>query len=136
MLWSPVGLGVADVEDKVVQNLGTHARVAYFGMKLHGKHLLRGILDRSKRIGRLSCQRESWRQLHSFVHVRHPDFQRFWQSGEELGFCDDLDFSVPILALLRGIYFSAEHMNHQLQAITDAQHWHTELEDARIGVGS
>src|SRR5439155_25122691 len=74
MLWSPIGLSVADVEYKIAQNFCAHPRVAYFGMKLHGKHLLHGILNCSKRIGRLGYERKAGRQLHCFVAMRHPDF--------------------------------------------------------------
>src|SRR5437899_6604358 len=94
MLRSPIGLSVADVEYKIAQNFCAHARVAHLGMKLHGKHLLRGILDCGERIGRLSYKRKARRQLDCFVAVRHPDFQRFWQPAKELRFCNNLDLSV------------------------------------------
>src|SRR5438552_2420420 len=55
--------------------------------------------------------------------------------GEELGFCNDLDFSMPILALLCRIYFSAEHVDHQLQSITNPQNGHSEFENAWVSVG-
>src|SRR5206468_13053825 len=136
VLWSPIKLSAADVEHKVAQNLCAHARVAYFGMKLHGKHLLCGILNCSKRIGRLGYKRKAGRQLHCFVAMRHPDFQRFWQSAEELGFCNNLDLSVSILARLGGIHFSAEHVNHQLQSVTNPQNGHSEFKNAWVRVGS
>src|SRR5437016_4941541 len=136
MLRSPIGLSVADVEYEIAENFCAHAGVAYFGMKLHGKHLLRRILDCGERTGRLGYKRKAGRQLHCFVAVRHPDFQRFWQSAEELGFCNNLDLSMPILALFRRIYFSAEHVDHQLQSITNPQNGHSEFKNAWVRVGS
>ena len=42
---------------------------------------------------------------------------------------------MSVLAALRSADFAAEHMHHQLQAITDTKHRKTEIEHVAVGAG-
>ena len=44
--------------------------------------------------------------------------------------------SVSILPVLRFFYLASQMVDHELQAIADAEHRHTEIENAQVGAGS
>ncbi len=112
----------------------------HFGMKLHRVIFLRGVLDGGDRVGGAADQLEAGRKLHGLVAVRHPDCQWPLQTFEQRGIAaEQFHLRVAVLALVGGAHFAAQLVHHELQAVADAQHRQSEVQDAlvrwrRIGV--
>ncbi len=76
------------------------------------------------------------------VAVRHPHRQRTLQSLEQRRVnrrAQQFHLRVAVLALVGGAHFAAQLVHHELQAVTDAQHRQSEMQDAlvrrrRVGV--
>jgi hypothetical protein len=45
------------------------------------------------------------------------------------------NIGVTVFAFVRGAHFAAQHVDHKLQAVTDAKHGQAEFEYSRVGVG-
>ena len=128
------GFSAADLEDEVAQDLRALRRVMNLGMKLHGIPLLRRILDRGHRIRCLADQLEARRQLQRLVAVRHPHRQRTLQAFEQRRVvAQQLNLRVAVLALVGGADFAAQLVHHELQAVADAQHRQSKMQDALVG---
>ncbi len=68
--------------------------------------------------------------------MRHPDVQRAGESFEEGAIvAQQFDVGVPVLALLAGTDFAAELVGHEMQAVTDAEHRHAEMQHLVIHGG-
>ena len=84
VLRSPGGLGAADYESEVAQDIGAGLSVAYFRVELYREHFFGGIFDGGDCVGRTGGQVETGGQLHGFVAVRHPDGKVLRQTAKQV----------------------------------------------------
>ena len=109
-------------------------------MELDGEILLRRVLNGGDGVRGLADQLEAGRQLDGFVAMRHPHRQRPAQALEQRSVvAQQFHLGVTVLALVSGAHLAAQLVHHELQAVTDAQHRHAEMQDSlvrrrRIGV--
>ena len=132
MLRRPHGLRSADLKHEVAKNLRAVPRVVYFRMELHGKPLLRHVLNSRNRMNGLGSQLKSGRQLQSLVPMRHPNSLLLSQALKQHRLGDDVDLRVSILPLIRRAHLAAQRVHHELQSVTDPQHRQPQFEDSRI----
>ena len=131
-----LGCEAADVEDEVAQDGSSLLRVVDLGMKLHGVVLARGILEGRLGVRGLRDKLEARRKLLGFVAVRHPDVQRAGETLEEGAVvAQEFDVGVSVLALVAGTDLAAQLLRHEVQAVTDAEHGHSEMQHLLVGRG-
>ncbi len=131
----PVGLGVADTEEEVAQQLGSLRCVPDLGVELHRPDVARGIGDAGHGIGGAGGERKAGGQFQGFIAMGHPDVERFREAGKQrnLRAGHDGDLGMAVLALIRGAHLAAEMMSDKLQAIADAEDRESQGQDGGIG---
>ena len=77
-------------------------------------------------------QLKTRRQFQRFVAMRHPHRKFFGQSLKKKRIGNDIDFSVPVLALVGGTHLASQRVHHELQSIADAKHRQAQFEEARV----
>ncbi len=130
----PVGLGVADAEEEVAQQLGSPGGVPDLGMKLHRPDVARGIGDTGHGIGGTRGQSKSGGQLQGLISMRHPDVEGLRQAGKQgdLGARHDRHLGRAVLALFRGAHLSTQVVGKKLQAIADAENRQSQSQHLRV----
>jgi hypothetical protein len=114
VLRSPGGLGAADRDGEIAQDVGARLSVAHLGVELHGEHLLRRILDGGDGIRRTGSQVKAGGQLRGFVAVRHPDVKLPGYVLKQERVVFDFDVGVAVFTFFRREDLTAEDMHHQL----------------------
>ena len=132
----PVRLAVAQTEDEVAQHVGADQGVGHLRVELdgHERHV-RVAHGRAGRVRTGGGDREPGGQLLDPVAVAHPHLVvrgRGLHAGEQAAGVVDLQLRRAELALLRLLHPAAQLHGHQLRAVTDAEHRHAQVEEARV----
>lgn len=136
VLGGPVGLGRADVEHEVFEQLGPLLGVIHLGMELDGPDALFFVGDAGQGAGGLRGLGEAFGQGDGGVAVGHPDVDLGGQAGEEAVVRADADPGVAVFALFGGLDLAAEVMRDELQAVADAEDRQAGGEDLGVSRGS
>ncbi|MPM59468.1 hypothetical protein SDC9_106310 [bioreactor metagenome] len=136
-LHGPVAGTAADTVAEVGQNGFAVGRMHHFGMELDAVEL--ALCDRDRAEFGVAGGRQHFeggvRRGGHFVAVRHPDLNFPGQSGEKLAaVAGDPEHGFAIFARGAGLNLAAEREGHDLEPVTDAEHWNAELENGRIAL--
>src|SRR5947209_5129416 len=108
---------MADVIDKVLQNLFAARRVRDFGMKLQAVEFALSIFDRGKiRALRPPGGKEAFWQCRHLVAVAIPNVELIAEAIEQLRTVGDLQHSRAVFAPAGKNDFTAEMMRHLHQS--------------------
>src|SRR5580704_19759627 len=103
-------------------------------MELHRIPLLRRILDSSYCIRRGGNQLEAGGELKRFIAVRHPDRHRALQALKKLRVvAQQLYFGMAVFALVGRADFSSQLVDHELQAVADAEDRQAKVQHLLVG---
>ena len=132
----PGRLAAADAEEEVAEDVDAALGVGDLGVELDAVEAALRILD-DRALGVLGGGDglEAAREAGDLVAVRIPDAQRRLQSLQELGALAEGKRAVTVLAMGAAGDVAAEHLAHELDAVADAEHGQTHLEDAGVRVG-
>src|ERR1043166_3379944 len=124
---------MADMIDKVLQDLFAARCMRDLGMKLQAIQLSISIFDRGK-IGIFGARDspEPGRQSGQFVAVTAPDVDLFGQSIEQGRPLRRMQNTRPIFAPRAKFDLTAQVVRHQLHSVTNAEDWNTERKNLRI----
>ena len=131
----PVGLGAAEVEDKVAEQFHALAGVGDLGVELDGPDFFLFVGDAGYGVGCLGNERKAGREHGGIVAVGHPDVHGGGEAGEEWSLADEGDFGVAVLAVGGAFDASAQVVGDELEAVADAEDGDAEGEDGGVGGG-
>ena len=98
------------LKEEVAQQVGSSRCVADLGVKLHRPDIARGIGHAGHGIGGARGQGKAGRQFQGFIPMRHPDIERWGQTGKQRDFQlpgNDRNLRGPVFALFRRAYLAA-----------------------------
>ncbi len=91
---------------------------------------------RNRRVGSLRCDTEARRRGLYEIAVAHPDWCLLRNSFKEQVVLTDMQKGTPVLPPYTLANRSAEHMSHELHAVTDTQDRHLSRKDLSVTPGS
>jgi hypothetical protein len=103
-------------------------------MELNAVELALGIFDGADRRFSGSRDNEAFGRPAYVIAVTHPNLQDEGQAGKQLTVALNFDFGLSVLASVGWLDLAAQEMSHKLNAVTNAEHWHTHFDNSTIGM--
>ena len=127
---------MADVIDKVLQNLATARGMCYFGMKLQAvESPLRIFYRRERRAAGSRRDTKSIRQRCYFVTMAIPDIDLRSQTVKKLRPVSYIQYPGAVLAASGVAHLTTEMMRHLHQAITNSQDRNSQGKNLWVNLG-
>src|SRR5690606_11497006 len=132
-LHAPVAFTSAHFIQEVADHFVAMYGVAYLRMELDAVQPALFVREASERsVLRRCIDDEAFRQFHDMVAMAHPYRLLRLQAFRECRMFGEIHVCLPVFALSRTFYLSAELMRHQLHSVTNPENRHTDVIYSRV----